>query len=178
MEAAQQSDGGWNISWEPISPGVVCEWRGAVTIGKLLCYKPGTGCRCPRHESAFKPVMFPRFAVSCGRSLLAASLLAQLPAPLNPPKPLNPLERASESTPRLSELVSGVIPGASVQKDLDTGQIRRVRGRVPVAGARTPRQAAERFLTTNSGTLGLSANLGERLCRFSARCPIKGSVAQ
>ena len=36
IEAAQQPDGGWNISWEPISVGVACEWRGVVTLGNLL----------------------------------------------------------------------------------------------------------------------------------------------
>ena len=26
----------WNITWEPISTGVACEWRGALTLGNLL----------------------------------------------------------------------------------------------------------------------------------------------
>lgn len=33
--AQQQDDGGWPISWEPISPGVALEWRGRVTIDAL-----------------------------------------------------------------------------------------------------------------------------------------------
>jgi hypothetical protein len=36
MEADQQPDGGWKIAWEPISAGVACEWRGALTLGNLL----------------------------------------------------------------------------------------------------------------------------------------------
>jgi len=36
MEADQQPDGGWNMSWEPISAGVVCEWRGVITLLNLL----------------------------------------------------------------------------------------------------------------------------------------------
>lgn len=31
----QQPDGGWGIPWEPISPAVEIEWRGAVTVGAL-----------------------------------------------------------------------------------------------------------------------------------------------
>ena len=31
----QEEDGGWPISWEPISPGVALEWRGIVTIKAL-----------------------------------------------------------------------------------------------------------------------------------------------
>lgn len=31
----QQSDGGWTISWEPISPAVELEWRGWTTIAAL-----------------------------------------------------------------------------------------------------------------------------------------------
>ncbi len=36
LEANQQADGGWDITWEPISAGVACEWRGALTLGNLL----------------------------------------------------------------------------------------------------------------------------------------------
>jgi hypothetical protein len=32
----QQSDGGWPISWDPISPAVELEWRGALTVDALL----------------------------------------------------------------------------------------------------------------------------------------------
>jgi len=31
----QQSDGGWPIAWEPISPAVELEWRGWMTIAAL-----------------------------------------------------------------------------------------------------------------------------------------------
>jgi Zn-dependent metalloprotease len=93
--------------------------------------------------------------------LFASSLQAQLAPPFALPRPVNPLERVIEPSPRLSGLTTGKIPGAAIQKDLDTGQIRRVRGRVAVPGATTPRDAAQRFLTTNHAALGLSANLGE-----------------
>lgn len=33
--AAQQQDGGWGISWTPVSPGCEIEWRGWVTLGAL-----------------------------------------------------------------------------------------------------------------------------------------------
>ena len=36
LAAAQQPDGGWPISWVPISPGVELEWRGHVTVGALV----------------------------------------------------------------------------------------------------------------------------------------------
>lgn len=35
LATRQQEDGGWPISWEPISPGVQLEWRGRVTIAAL-----------------------------------------------------------------------------------------------------------------------------------------------
>jgi hypothetical protein len=35
LAAHQRPDGGWGISWPPISPGVETEWRGYVTIGAL-----------------------------------------------------------------------------------------------------------------------------------------------
>ena len=31
----QQDDGGWPISWDPISPAVEIEWRGRITIAIL-----------------------------------------------------------------------------------------------------------------------------------------------
>ncbi|MCX6069061.1 MAG: hypothetical protein NT121_25505 [Chloroflexi bacterium] len=34
--AGQQEDGGWGITWTPISPGCEMEWRGWVTVGALL----------------------------------------------------------------------------------------------------------------------------------------------
>lgn len=33
--AGQQADGGWTITWPPISPGCELEWRGWVTLGAL-----------------------------------------------------------------------------------------------------------------------------------------------
>lgn len=35
LAAGQQSDGGWTISWPPVSPLVELEWRGAITINVL-----------------------------------------------------------------------------------------------------------------------------------------------
>jgi hypothetical protein len=35
LAAAQQEDGGWPISWEPISEAVRAEWRGVATINAL-----------------------------------------------------------------------------------------------------------------------------------------------
>lgn len=35
LAARQQPDGGWPISWPPISVGVETEWRGALTVGAL-----------------------------------------------------------------------------------------------------------------------------------------------
>lgn len=34
--AGQQEDGGWNITWPPISPACEMEWRGWVTLGTML----------------------------------------------------------------------------------------------------------------------------------------------
>ena len=34
--AGQQADGGWNITWQAVSPGCELEWRGWVTLGTLL----------------------------------------------------------------------------------------------------------------------------------------------
>ena len=33
--AGQQEDGGWGITWTPVSPGCELEWRGWVTLGAL-----------------------------------------------------------------------------------------------------------------------------------------------
>lgn len=68
---------------------------------------------------------------------------------------------AAHRTPRLSPPENGVIKGAVVERDEGTGQIVRVRGEVPVPGARTPEQAAERFLKANADKLGLRPNLSE-----------------
>ena len=35
LEARQQSDGGWPITWDPPGPVAVCEWRAIVTIESL-----------------------------------------------------------------------------------------------------------------------------------------------
>jgi hypothetical protein len=35
MDDRQRSDGGWPISWDPISPAVEAEWRGRITIEAL-----------------------------------------------------------------------------------------------------------------------------------------------
>lgn len=35
----QQEDGGWPISWPPVSPGVEAEWRGWVTVERLKTLK-------------------------------------------------------------------------------------------------------------------------------------------
>lgn len=34
--AGQQEDGGWDITWPPVSPGCELEWRGWVTVNALL----------------------------------------------------------------------------------------------------------------------------------------------
>lgn len=36
LAAGQQADGGWTITWSPISPGCELEWRGWVTLSALL----------------------------------------------------------------------------------------------------------------------------------------------
>lgn len=36
LAGRQQSDGGWPISWPPVSPACEAEWRGSVTIEALL----------------------------------------------------------------------------------------------------------------------------------------------
>lgn len=35
VEAEQQEDGGWNITWPPVSPSCELEWRGWITVGTL-----------------------------------------------------------------------------------------------------------------------------------------------
>jgi hypothetical protein len=35
LAAAQQADGGWSITWPPISPACELEWRGFVTVNAL-----------------------------------------------------------------------------------------------------------------------------------------------
>ena len=39
LKAAQQPDGGWPISWMPLSPAVEAEWRGWVTVQALITLK-------------------------------------------------------------------------------------------------------------------------------------------
>ncbi|PKO13473.1 MAG: hypothetical protein CVU39_18890 [Chloroflexi bacterium HGW-Chloroflexi-10] len=39
LAAGQQEDGGWPISWEPVSAGVELEWRGIRTLEALLVLK-------------------------------------------------------------------------------------------------------------------------------------------
>lgn len=34
--AGQKQDGGWGITWTPVSPGCEMEWRGWITVGALL----------------------------------------------------------------------------------------------------------------------------------------------
>jgi Zn-dependent metalloprotease len=63
--------------------------------------------------------------------------------------------------PALGQPDDSLIRGAVVQKDVATGQVRRVRGRVAVPGAKTAEQAARGFLTSNARALGLSAGLTE-----------------
>jgi Zn-dependent metalloprotease len=65
------------------------------------------------------------------------------------------LRRYAEHTPKLTAQQSGVVPGAKVQREEVTGQIRRVRGRVAVPGARNAREAASLFLRANASRLGL-----------------------
>lgn len=36
LAARQRPDGGWPITWDSISPAVECEWRGKMTVDKLL----------------------------------------------------------------------------------------------------------------------------------------------
>src|SRR5437016_5551123 len=48
--------------------------------------------------------------------------------------------------PQLSKPESGIISSATIERDLATGRILRVRGRIPSPGARTAAEAAERFL--------------------------------
>ena len=36
IAAGQQADGGWNITWQAVSPSCELEWRGWVTLGTLL----------------------------------------------------------------------------------------------------------------------------------------------
>ena len=35
LAARQQPDGGWSITWPPVSPACEVEWRGIVTLGAL-----------------------------------------------------------------------------------------------------------------------------------------------
>lgn len=64
-------------------------------------------------------------------------------------------------TLRLTRPEIGVIPRATVQRDVSTRQIRRIRGRISMGNVKTAREAAERFLKDNRRTLGLSDTLAE-----------------
>ncbi len=46
----QQTDGGWRISWDPISPVVDYEWRGRLTIDALVTLRAyeEAGLKVPR----------------------------------------------------------------------------------------------------------------------------------
>ena len=50
------------------------------------------------------------------------------------------------TTSGLSAPATGVIPGATVRRDLKTGQIRRVEGSVTIPGAKTAKASADHFL--------------------------------
>ncbi len=62
---------------------------------------------------------------------------------------------------KLTPPESGFIPGATVQRDQATGTLRRVRGDIPIKGARTAFEAAQKLLSAYSAKLGLSPSLSE-----------------
>lgn len=88
---------------------------------------------------------------------ISGSMPGQKEKPVDIPK--EALASPFAPTPRLSPPEAGVIAGAVVQRDQATGRIARVRGEVAVAGARTPEEAADRFLRANARTLGVAADL-------------------
>ena len=61
----------------------------------------------------------------------------------------------------LTQPEAGIIPLATVQRDANTGQIRRIRGNIPMAHPKTAREAAVRFLKANRKMLNLSEPLAE-----------------
>src|SRR5262249_38489165 len=64
-------------------------------------------------------------------------------------------------TLKLTPPEAGAIAGMTIEREEEIGQARRIRGRSVIAGAQTPREAAEGFLRAHRDVLGLSANLAE-----------------
>jgi Zn-dependent metalloprotease len=54
---------------------------------------------------------------------------------------------------RLDKAIKGVIANATIQEDLNTDQLRRVRGKVIVSGATSEKDAADKFVLTNEALL-------------------------
>jgi Zn-dependent metalloprotease len=87
--------------------------------------------------------------------------LAQRPmAPDYPPRQemrSNLVSQQSEQRPtrKLGPGVSGVIPNATIRRDLNTGQVMEVEGSVVMPQAKTESEAATQFLNTHKTTLGL-----------------------
>ncbi len=54
---------------------------------------------------------------------------------------------------RLDKAMKGVIPNATIQEDLITDQLRRVRGKVIVSGATSEKDAADKFVLANEALL-------------------------
>jgi Zn-dependent metalloprotease len=54
---------------------------------------------------------------------------------------------------RLDKAMKGVIPDATVQEDLNTDQLRRIRGKIVVAGAASEKDAADKFIVANEALL-------------------------
>lgn len=54
---------------------------------------------------------------------------------------------------RLDRATKGVIPNATIQEDLNTDQLRRIRGKVTVLGATSAEDAAEKFIISNEALL-------------------------
>ncbi|HZH99122.1 MAG TPA: proprotein convertase P-domain-containing protein, partial [Fimbriimonadaceae bacterium] len=63
--------------------------------------------------------------------------------------------------PKLGGPEKGLIPGATVERELSNGQVRRVRGSVAVPGASNAVDAATKFLQAHQEILGLSTTLAE-----------------
>ncbi len=86
-------------------------------------------------------------------------------APQTPKTSIQPTKSAvtlaARSGPLWTPAEASVIRGAEVQRDPSTWQVRRVRGRAIVAGARDARSAADGFLRANHAVLGLTADLRE-----------------
>lgn len=54
---------------------------------------------------------------------------------------------------RLDKATKGVIPNATIQEDLITDQLRRIRGKISISGAISEKDAAEKFILTNEALL-------------------------